>query len=732
MFRDYDVDVARSPRLRAGILTALLVTAAPLTAVGPAARAQTTADCVVTGGNDLDRYGPTDISATSGNQELSAAVNADGTVTLLKWPSPSYYDQIKYRTTDRDEPRMGALPNEGALIGIAWKPFKKGWGFAWLRQWHSSQRFVNDANDTIVTRFKNKKHGLKVTVRDVVAATTTALLREVKVTRSRRSPIRKIRIMSFANLNPVVSKIRQAPISDWCTEERNDDGAEYLEDEHLVVHTLEGIDESTSASRSVAVGMGFTEPADGVEVGEDTYEAGRAGVSAYDDAGDGKLSGSTSATAQADAALFVERSLRKRRARPATIVMAAAGDLEGLAAAATDASSRSFSSFVKVKARWWSSWLRGARIPKGAPPPVVRLAKRALISLRQGIDPNSSLVVTSLATQAPLGLDWVRQGAYINEALRRAGHTDAVEAHNRRYALLQATSVSKPPGGEATPAGNWSQAFYGDGVVGGPVPYEIDSTGLGIWTLADLHDKGAEPGYLSAVYAAIQRAAHYLTDDPPLGCRDPATGLHCSAHEDGDPNPQRTLAGAQAAWLGLGAAADAATARGTEGSLANALRWSERQDELGDAIVDAYFDEDCACFTEDHLVGGTLLWPVRFVAPRSTRGKAQADVNFIPIRKAMRGKVSGGELESRALLGNAYAWAGDTKKTKRLKAALRWIADELTTPGTGLLGQGWQVTSPEEGSETIVMGSQPHNWNQAMFYLAALKVYGSKVWNPTP
>ena len=79
----------------------------------------------------------------------------------------------------------------------------------------------------------------------------------------------------------------------------------------------------------------------------------------------------------------------------------------------------------------------------------------------------------------------------------------------------------------------------------------------------------------------------------------------------------------------------------------NAQRWRARQDELRAAMMSAYFDEDCNCFTQDHLVGGTLLWPVRFVAPGSARAQSQADVNFIPIRRAMRGKVSAGTLEAR-------------------------------------------------------------------------------------
>ena len=55
-FPDYDVSVARSLRLKAGILTVFVVAAAPLAPVGPPAQAQTTADCVIVGNDDLSRY----------------------------------------------------------------------------------------------------------------------------------------------------------------------------------------------------------------------------------------------------------------------------------------------------------------------------------------------------------------------------------------------------------------------------------------------------------------------------------------------------------------------------------------------------------------------------------------------------------------------------------------------------------------------------------------------------
>ena len=69
--------------------------------------------------HDPEIYGPTDLNAESSNQRLAVGLNRAGTVTVFRWPRPSFYDQVKYRTTDRRLPRFGAAPNDGAFLGLA-------------------------------------------------------------------------------------------------------------------------------------------------------------------------------------------------------------------------------------------------------------------------------------------------------------------------------------------------------------------------------------------------------------------------------------------------------------------------------------------------------------------------------------------------------------------------------------------------------------------------------------
>ena len=683
--------------------------------------AQTTTDCEDDQAPTPETFGPTDVNAVSGNGKLSVGLNADATVTVMKWPSPSFYDQIKYRTTDRAARRMGAAPNDGSFLGIAWRSSTgRRWRFSWLRSWRSTQAFASPNGDTVETHYSDRGSKLAVRVRDVVAHDRDVLVRRVDLTRRSGSPVARARVFAFANFNPVFSKSANSPTGDWCTEEANDDGALYARRADAIVAERSGTDASTGEASSVGLAMGFSAPSAQHQVGTDVYETGGEGVSAYDDAADGKLRGDKAVVGQADAAL-------SRNVSPngsATLLIAAGPDADRAVERLESARRDSARAVERAKSRWWERWYEGLRIPRG-PRGVVTLAKRALITSRQNTA-RSGLIVTSIATQAPLGLDWVRDGAYVNRMLDVAGKPGAVVRHNIRYADLQATAIDKPPGASATPSGNWAQNHYSDGVAGGAIPYSIDTTGLGIWTLWDHYSRTGDRGYLLAVYESIQRAAHYLTDDPPLGCRDPATGLQCTANEGDDPTPTRTLVGAQAAWLGLDAAARAATVQNTETSRENATTWRTRRDELGEAIRDNFFDEDCRCYSRDYRVGGTNLWPVGFERYDSGRSERQATINMRAVTAAMKGDRRRGGMETLAVLGNSYEWAGE-RKERKLRRALEWIATVPTTNGTGLLGGAW-MHFPTARSPIATMLSQPHAWSQAAFYLAATKVYGTQRW----
>jgi hypothetical protein len=110
------------------------------------------ADCVHPE-REPELYGPTALNAQSGNQSLSVGLDRSGTITVFRWPRTSFYDQIKYRTRNREKPRMGAYPNVGAFLGLVVET-PAGSETTWLRDWESDQTHPDRRSDAIRTRYR--------------------------------------------------------------------------------------------------------------------------------------------------------------------------------------------------------------------------------------------------------------------------------------------------------------------------------------------------------------------------------------------------------------------------------------------------------------------------------------------------------------------------------------------------------------------------------------------------
>ncbi|MHB8328169.1 MAG: hypothetical protein ACYDD6_00835 [Acidimicrobiales bacterium] len=262
---------------------------------------------------------------------------------------------------------------------------------------------------------------------------------------------------------------------------------------------------------------------------------------------------------------------------------------------------------------------------------------------------------------------------------------------------------------------------YGDGKPGGPIPYEIDETGFGAYTLWD-HARylsaDASGPYLREVYPAIARAANWLSS-----CVDQTNGLQCPANEDDSFTPLQTLHGAGPTLLGLRSAIAAASALGDMSP--EVMLWRQRItaltgaiDNLFDPVHNAYEEQAGAtsAVPVSYTDGGWLLWPVQlhpFSDPRM-QGEAAA------VWSAMLGSFSGssGGYEGKALLGVCAAWSPLTStQHQALQAELHFMATQLTT-GTGLFGEFWQ-RFPASGP-IRPLNDMPHVWTGALFYLSAM------------
>ncbi len=674
---------------------------------------------------DYEAYGPTDVNAQTGDGRLTVNENAAGTLTVFKYPNPSYYNQVKYLAVSRDAHgrAQAQFPNEGSFAGIAYRT-ARGWGFAWLRTWRATQTYDSPDTPVPVTVYRSPgRLGLTVRDADLVAPGTSTLVRQFWVTKARRSPVRSARLIYFENFNPIASRIKYAPVEDWCLSQLSDQSARYDAGASAILNSWQGVDQATGKASSVAVAIGFDRPDAQHQVGGDGYDQATLPGQPPDPYRNPlALGGASTASGQTTGALALGLRFDRLGSAVARVEIAAGPDPAGALASLQAARRRSFRSQLTAVESYWRGWLARTVLPASRDPRVEYVAKRTLITIRLAIDPDSGAIVASSDTQGPYGEDWVRDGSFINQVLDRNGYHALVTQHNLFYAAIQ-TSLTNPS--PLRPPGNWAMTSYGDGIDGGPIAFEIDETGLGIWALAShaehLNVSQRAP-YLRAVFPAIARAADFLTL-----CVDPLTGLQCPANEDDNFTPSESLHGAETTVLGLRSALTAAAAVGERGAQINA--WRSRLARLDRAIV-ALYDPATGSYREgnakgnaynlDYGDGGWLLWPVQFRPYSDATMQGEAAAVARSMSRSLRS--AHGEYEAKALLALAHAWSRPTHaQAALLRSTLSYMAARLTTP-TGLFGEAWErfdgVPLPVE--------DMPHVWEHSLFYLAALQIDGAR------
>jgi hypothetical protein len=683
---------------------------------------------------DFEAYGPTDVNVQAGNGRVTVNENPAGTITVFKYPNPSLFNLVKYFALSRD--RQGRVkvqfPNEGSFAGIRWTTASGRRHFAWLRDWQASQHYASPDTAVPVTTYRSPRGiGLRVRDTDVAPPHTSLFVRRFAVHRAAGSPVVSASVVYFENFNPIASHIPLLPIADWCVSKLSDGSALYRSRRQAIVNSWSGTDDATGSPATIAVAFGFAGHTAAHQVGEDGYDqAATPGgpPDAYDQAPHG-LGGADSATGQTTGAM--EQRLRFGRDGTAVARMTiAAGHTEGAAMQHLTHGRRvSFARRMGAERRDWHRFLSRRVIPAHGGRRLIDVAKRSLISLRLARAPDTGAVVASVNTQGPYGEDWIRDGAFINKLLEREGLERWATEHNRFYARIQASpqnpSAVRPPG-------NWTMAAYSDGVDGAPIPWEIDETGLGAWTLYEHSTKlrgGAAKRYLASVYPAIRRAADFMA-----ACQDPTTGLQCVANEDDSVTPSQSLHGAGPVLLGLRSAVAAAKDLGDHS--ADVALWKQREGGLADAIQALYDPASRSykpgtqagnSYNVTYGDGGWLLWPVRLLPYSNPRMIGEAHAVAAAMKKSLAAER--GQYEAKALLGLSYAWRPFTSAHRRLlDHTLRYMARKLTTR-TGLFGESWER---RPNNQPFPVQDMPHVWEHSLFLMAALRVEGAQPYRFSP
>ncbi len=667
----------------------------------------------------MEGYGPTNISGIMGNGRLSVALNEKGTITVFKWPSPSYYDHVKYMTWSREKPFFGALPNEGIFAGIFYIT-DDGQGFNWLREWDVSQEYLYPDSLILLTCFENHRLRLRVEQTDIVDPELDLLRRNYRIKLDPASPVKSAKLMLHANFNPMVSKITSFPFQDTYLEYLSNSAAEYDPEAGALIQHKTGRDISTGIINSVFIALGLDAPPESYQAGLDSiaWPLNLRVNDPFFQAGKGKYGGADSASGQVSAGLSSAMDFSQNYTAEMDFFIAVSDDRRDAKDVLAKGKAMPFPVALEKTRKHWSGKIASCPMPDTDNQRILQVARLSLLVMLAGFCEDSGAVVASIATQSPYGEDWPRDGAFINEALTAAGLHDLVERHNLFYIKHQAREDN--PVFFRVPKGSWASNYYADGIPGMHVNFwQIDTTGFALWTLWHHYEATGDRAYLEKAYPAIERTADFLT-----GFRDAKTGLQKKAHEFDLVQRRQTIVGAVTVYLGLKSATMAAEKMNDNASLE---RWNTRAEELKRIILRDFYNSELGCFTgrpEGKSCAGFsqswILWPYELIPYEDPRAAAVADNIWQALNPSIELQRDRGSYEIIPILVLARAWKNDPEKLARVREALAWEA-ELRTNRLGHFGEAWI----KQGDRVITGQAQPHVTHHALFYTASLEAFGN-------
>ena len=464
--------------------------------------------------------------------------------------------------------------------------------------------------------------------------------------------------------------------------------------------------------------------------------------------GDGSLEGSSGAAGRVNEALSVPVTLDAGNGNQGSVTfwVAAGEDAATARDHLTWARQNGHASLLDATSEAWATWLSTARLPSTDDERLLTVCKRALINLKVGTDRETGAIVASISRQAPYGQDWPRDGAFFNVALDLAGYTEMVTQHNRFYLDTIRTRPADPelfineeappdpddPRVDTFPAWSWEMNYYADGMVGGNIRFEIDNTGLAVWSLV-AHvghlPESERMAYLEEIWPTVKNASDLLAR-----WEDHETGLQALANEDDNYAYTQTLHGAVAVYAGLSNAARAARALG---HLQDASRYERRLVELKAAAARHFYNKQEGVFLEglEETLNpemakagpsGWMIWPARMFPYDDPRVERQIWKNLETCSTGLDPSNSGGAYLTKLLTAAALARPNDPAVQDEVTDSLSAMIHLVATLDTSIVGEVF-VPKDSDGDgrpdtfDTRV--SNPHLWAGTLIYITAMALH---------
>ncbi len=695
-------------------------------------------------------FGATNIYGIAGEGGLTAAFSKEGELTVLRWPNPSFYELLNYITSNfsdaREMPHLGASSYMGGFGGVIF--YHRGKRYvSELRNssdWRVETTYLSPDAEILQHKFNNLAFPLKVIQIDLVDPETDVLAVAFKADYS--SEITGVKF--FFYLDPAISLKRREFIPTYAYEDDPDKGflLFYMKNHSIFVdftphdpdssknlitrwksifnpNTTSYADVEEILGKGLYLVVGSNFPISSFQCGRDDVFSGN-NESAYQDLKDGNLNNNYVSTFHENLAFTGNAQKDVWKA-----VFITAGFT------VTDAVNRlnmlrrsQFEDVIERTQEWWEDFLSRANIPSDIPVAERNFIKRTIQTIRTSMDRKSGAIVASVATQPPYFLDWPRDGSFINYFLDTAGYHDLVLQHNLFYLKMQRKKDGEKALTPNSPAGTFAMNYYPDGMVGGPIDFEIDQTGLILWTWCThgkfIKDPVEQREYYETFYPGIKLAAEAL-----MKCYDQKTGLQCITNEDDNPMPTQGLQGAITEYLGLKSASEVAYYLGDEES---ARRWSERADELREAIYRNFYDIKLGRFNGNfdyYGNSGWAIWPVKLWDKNDPRWRGIVDFLFETLRNnILFPSPEGSAYDAKVSLGLDFILPAYDKRRTVLGTIIENLSTKLSTE-TLHVGEAYMPVYNDHTFKWQNVTSIPHVWEASLISLSVIAYYHPEILN---
>ncbi len=646
--------------------------------------------------NGLEQlFGPADISAATGNGALTVCANPHGRISVCRWPSPSYHDQVAYRTRSEELPALGVAPWHGLMWGVRISGETR-----WLTgpPWTATQRYRHPAATIIETLSQWPNSDLAVTQTVFVHPVHDLLVAQVRVRGAGQAP----ELYWYANFAPCTRLIPELPVADWALDAYND-FAVFAEGAPTTIYHFRphrpGADAWAKAERQAAdgtLGQKAGDFGDGVWIGYTSpepivgFQCGNQDTptSAFRQAGEGCLRSESAAVGQCNGVLALVPQQDGDEYR-ATVYVAFGANRAEVDAALNYAQRSGYANLARRHEVYWGWRVGLAALPATDDQELLVLCTRCLVTLQQAMDRTTGAMVRCPGTQPPLALDWARHGFWMTLALDMAGYRDLAEKHTLFYCETVRTEGSR-----GKPLGSLPAASYANHIEA--MPHVILESDAAAWMLATFWrhalflEAEERTAYLAQVWDAAERAAAFLA-----GWGDGRTGAPLHSFHPGQCRDARSLRLLLATFMGVDSALRIADALGREAP----PQWRERKRDLNVLVL-------------IHCVDDNGRWkldqPIPFglgeIAATMMPDSEDIEAGWLVALESLEGYRA-----ARALCDIALAWRGKPDKLAQLQPLLKPVLANALKRGH------------ENGSSPVF----PDAATAALAYIAAMVAYGA-------